>query len=401
MPDKAPHADAARLLEIERLDRFGVGPDPRFDRIAETARVALETPSGIVSLVGEQRLAFVGRSGVELQGVALEGSFCRFVLQADGAFMVEDARADARFRLSPLVSGPPYIRAYAGAAITLESGVRVGSVCVIDTEPRSWSDQDVRLLRHLAGLAADAIEGACLKNAAGGEGYRPLDESSLLSIAHDLRTPLNHIVGFADMLADDALGALPADRRESYLAIIRQSGAYMTELVEDVMRLERDRFDGRARLPGPVDLRALALAVASHFTGQAREKRLILDLSGCAENVHIDADELILRRILMNLIDNSCRHCRPGDTVSVGIAGEGPGRRYQVEVADTGPGAPHLTLAGDAAPARPSGRRANEFSRESGLGLGIVAALAKALGCRFSISPETGGGARAVLMCPA
>ena len=78
------------------------------------------------------------------------GSFADYAIASPAPFVVEDARADARFAQNPRVIGEPFVRFYAGYPIESPFGERIGVICVLDHEPRSWSDQETVLLRDLA-----------------------------------------------------------------------------------------------------------------------------------------------------------------------------------------------------------------------------------------------------------
>ena len=86
-----------------------------------------------------------------------EVAFCNYNIQSEEVMVVEDATADPRFADNPLVTGPPGIRFYAGAPLVTEGGHALGSLCVIDTKPRSLSAGDRATLETLAAVVVDAM----------------------------------------------------------------------------------------------------------------------------------------------------------------------------------------------------------------------------------------------------
>ena len=150
--------EAERLLALRRLAILDTSRDPRFDRIAQLAKAACNTQMAVVSLVDEHRQWFKAAEGLTDTETPREDAFCAHALGSLDTLWVEDARLDPRFADNRLVLGDPFIRFYAGAPIRLSSGYIVGTVCVIDPEPRAYDAKLDEILTALAGLAADEME---------------------------------------------------------------------------------------------------------------------------------------------------------------------------------------------------------------------------------------------------
>ena len=149
----APPNEAQRL---ERLRRFGVLdtlPQEAFENITALASAICETPVALISFVDEDRQWFKSRVGLEVQQTPRELAFCAHAIRHPQHVMViEDATRDPRFSDNPLVLEEPRIRFYAGAPIVTEDGMALGTVCVIDQQPRTLSDAQHAALRSLASL---------------------------------------------------------------------------------------------------------------------------------------------------------------------------------------------------------------------------------------------------------
>lgn len=154
-----PENEEKRLTALHRLEILYTGSEPTFDRVAEMAQQIFGTESAAVSLVDEERQWFKSSCGLDLQETPRERSFCAHVIEDPEVMVVEDALADERFKTNPLVAEEGGIRFYAGAPITLEDGIHVGSLCVIDSAPRAFGGSDQQMLRRLADLTADLMEG--------------------------------------------------------------------------------------------------------------------------------------------------------------------------------------------------------------------------------------------------
>jgi len=147
-----PEGEAERLDVLRALCIWDTPDDPAFTAIVETAADLLSCPISLVSLVGEHTQRFKARVGLEIDGTPREHAFCRYTILQDEVMVVEDARADPRFRDNPLVTGAPGIRFYAGCPVHADGGHAIGTLCVIDTEPRRAAELPLHRLRRLASV---------------------------------------------------------------------------------------------------------------------------------------------------------------------------------------------------------------------------------------------------------
>ena len=146
---------ASGILDIENKDA-----DEHFDLLTSICATALRVPMCLVSIVGRNKQVFRANIGLDATETKRESSFCGWTLlpKEPKVLVVEDAMQDFRFQTNELVLGPPHLRFYAGAPITVR-GVRFGSFCVLDTKPRhDMSGEDLNLLTRLADACAKTIE---------------------------------------------------------------------------------------------------------------------------------------------------------------------------------------------------------------------------------------------------
>ena len=153
-PPTSPHRhhDLRRAEVLRQLAILDTAAEAGFDGLAEAARQLSGCPIALVSLLDVNHQWFKSHLGLNATETPIEWAFCRHAVEQPGLFEVEDALLDPRFADNPLVTGGPTIRFYAGQPLTLE-GVPLGTLCVIDTQPRRLP-APVRLA--LAGLARAA-----------------------------------------------------------------------------------------------------------------------------------------------------------------------------------------------------------------------------------------------------
>ncbi|WEK03256.1 MAG: EAL domain-containing protein [Candidatus Devosia phytovorans] len=152
---KVVEDETNRLEALEKL-QIDNRPEAEFDHIVQFAAAIFGAPTALISLVEDERQIFKARIGLDESETARDASFCAHTIQSDQVLVVPDARLDDRFRDNPLVTGEPFIRFYAGAPLITESGHRLGSVCVIDKDPRQGLSSDQK--RWLSGLARIAMD---------------------------------------------------------------------------------------------------------------------------------------------------------------------------------------------------------------------------------------------------
>jgi len=146
-----------RLATLLRTGILDTPADPLFEAVCHDAAEKLAMPIAIVSLVDRDRQWFKAVRGLSVSETVRDIAFCAHAIQSDEVFVVPDARADCRFADNPLVTGDPNIVFYAGAPIIFGEGVRLGTVCVIDSRPRVVTAADLNILTDLADRAAGEI----------------------------------------------------------------------------------------------------------------------------------------------------------------------------------------------------------------------------------------------------
>lgn len=155
-----PANEPARLAALHQLDVLDSASEAEFDALVKVASLVCGVPISLISLIDTDRQWFkanVGLPGVYETPRSL--AFCAHAILNDELFEVPDALADVRFYDNPLVASPPDIRFYAGVPIVLGDGHRIGTLCVIDRQPRQLDDPQREILRALAVAAARALEG--------------------------------------------------------------------------------------------------------------------------------------------------------------------------------------------------------------------------------------------------
>lgn len=150
--------EVGRLAALRELGLLDSPASEAFDRIIRLASRLLDVPVALVSLIDQDRQWFKSRVGLAVAETPREHAFCAHTITSAEVMVVPDATQDARFSANPLVLGDPNIRFYAGAPLITREGFGIGSLCVIDTEPRLLRDEDRQVLTDLAAMVMAQIE---------------------------------------------------------------------------------------------------------------------------------------------------------------------------------------------------------------------------------------------------
>jgi two-component system, NtrC family, sensor kinase len=158
MNSPALSTEAARLAALDRYAILDTEPEQSFDDLVILASYICKTPIALLSLLDDRRQWFKSAVGVQIRETPLEMSICAHAIQQQDLFIVPDTLQDARFRENPLVLGEPHIRFYAGAPLINEDGFALGTLCVLDREPRELDPEQKQALKSLRQLALKQME---------------------------------------------------------------------------------------------------------------------------------------------------------------------------------------------------------------------------------------------------
>ena len=153
-----PDNEAARLEALRRYDILDTAPDAAFDDFTRLAAHICGVPTAVVSLVAEDRQWFKAKVGMSACETSRAVSFCAHALLRPDVFIVPDAAADPRFADSPLVTGDPHVRFYAGAPLVTPDGFSLGALCVMDQAPRTLTTAQQDALQALARQVVAQLE---------------------------------------------------------------------------------------------------------------------------------------------------------------------------------------------------------------------------------------------------
>ena len=153
-----PTNETKRLKALRRYQILDTSAEQAFDDFAFLASTICQTPIALMTLVDTDRQWFKARLGLDVTETPREQAFCAHTILGSEVMVVEDATRDVRFANNALVTGDPHIRFYAGAPLMDAEGNGLGSLCVIDRQPRSLSPEQNKALQALARQTISQLE---------------------------------------------------------------------------------------------------------------------------------------------------------------------------------------------------------------------------------------------------
>jgi hypothetical protein len=151
-------AELRRLNSLGRTGLLNTPAEDRFDRITRRAQEQFGVSSASIALITRESQFIKSVAGPIGQDMPRDIAFCNETIRADRILVVRNALEDEFFSASPLVQGAPHIRFYAGHPLTGPGGWRIGTLCVIDDKPRTFTDDDAQILTNLAALVQQEID---------------------------------------------------------------------------------------------------------------------------------------------------------------------------------------------------------------------------------------------------
>jgi two-component sensor histidine kinase len=286
-----------RVSEAERvatLASYGILDTPveqDFDDLVEIAAQVCKAPIAVVNLVTDMRQFFKAEVGLGVRETPLETSFCRHALLEKDFLQVSDAALDPRFDGNPLVHEDPKLRFYAGALVKNKDGVALGTMCVLDFQPRTLDEHQIRTLKLLARQAMVQIE---LRRAAAEREESIADLQRVMKnralVARELSHRIKNVLGLVqaiigqsfrttsetdyeqlEMILSERIAAL--SRAQDIFSQDGSPAKYVRCVVETVLAphgTERMTFDGPQVALGEQQSLGLSLALHELATNAAK-----------------------------------------------------------------------------------------------------------------------------------
>jgi signal transduction histidine kinase len=221
----------------------------------------------------------------------------------------------------------------------------------------------------------------------------------LANMSHELRTPLNAVIGFSQLIRDQAFGPIP-DRYVTYADDINSSGKLLLALINDILDMSRIEAGQQKLMEEVISVDSAISDCVRMVTSKATDGgvRLIVENKGPLPALR--ADERALKQVLLNVLSNAVKFTPQGGSVTV-AAKAMPGGTLDIRISDTGIGIAEDVIKDLFLPFRQADASISRRFGGSGLGLAISKRLMELHGGEISVDSHPGSGTRVTLHMPA
>ena len=328
--------------ELERLNSLrsylvlDSESDKEIDCLTELASEICETPISLVSLVDSDRQWFKSKVGLQASETSRDIAFCAHaIVQSEEMFIIEDARKDDRFFDNPLVVNAPLVIFYAGVVLKSETNYPLGTLCVIDNQPRKLNDKQIRALKTIAKQIMNLLNYKKVLRL--GEELRlqlaqknQELESFAAIAAHDLKSPLINIMSVANLFSKTY--ELQLDSKGSVMLDLIEKSAKRLSLMIDGL-LQFSKVDGMSLLIKSKVTLSETITELAALIGNNNNLKILL----YSDLTTIETYPILLDQILMNLFSNSLKYNHTKIAEIELYVSENPSH-YLFIVKDNGPG---------------------------------------------------------------
>ncbi|EAQ41541.1 ATP-binding protein [Polaribacter sp. MED152] len=375
-----PKDESERLKSLQNYKILDSLPEEDYDAIAKIASSICNTPIALISLIDKDRQWFKANHGLDARETPRDFAFCAHsILEPDELFIINDATKDDRFFDNPLTTGDPNVIFYAGAPLNTEDGYPLGTLCVIDNEPKTLNEEQKEALKLLANQVVNLLElrkkNRELENV--NKEVSNLNEqlnNFAYRLTHDLKSPINGVNFLVEVLKTDHAALFIDEEAKNYLNLIADRMGYMSNLVDDILHYTKVNNEN---------------IVYSKFNIQETIESIITNIDhenlvSCSYNLvntSIISSKIGLMQVFQNLISNSIKFTDK-ENVELSIELTKDNEYYTFVYCDNGPGIPKAyrdkvfnmfeTLS-------------NEKNNNTGIGLTTVKSIIERLGGTYSL----------------
>lgn len=235
-----PSNEKERLESLVSYHIMDTVSEKEFDNITAIASEICQTPISLISLIDENRQWFKSHHGIAAQETPREYAFCAHaILNPQEAFQVFDAQKDDRFFDNPLVKEAPHVIFYTGIPLINQEGQALGSLCVIDHKPNKLNESQLNSLRALSHQVVQLLElrkanQKLLALQSELEHKNEALEQFASVVSHDLKSPLNNIIGFSHELQNDYAENLDEYGKDC-IKYITESADHLKKFIDNIL----------------------------------------------------------------------------------------------------------------------------------------------------------------------
>ncbi|GAA5522376.1 GAF domain-containing sensor histidine kinase [Aliifodinibius salicampi] len=393
-----PSNEFERLIELAELDLDYSNLEENLEDLTELATRIVGTEASEVNLIDSYTQWTVAGGESGMQQKPREQSVCQYTILDEEPLEIKDLREDERFKEQPYVIEDPFLRYYYGVPLKTSNGANIGSLCVLDSDPKDLSPEKKELLEMISKQVVRRLEAIQkikdLENKIG-----ELNKTNK-KVSHDIRNPISGIIGVAEIIEDEVKNE-QIDEILELVEMIKKGGHSLLELVEEIMEKE----DEKGQLgENKFDCDGFCQKLKELYQPQAKSKGVNLTIkpSKNTDSVFFSKKELL--QIVGNLISNAIKFTEEDDIVDVEIKVEETKEAHKknnlnIKVEDTGIGMPPEKVK-EIMQGTATSEGGTGGEKGYGFGLSLVHHLVQKANGQMQVNSEEGKGTIFVVQLP-
>lgn len=384
-----PQDEMQRLLSLSELDLDYSELSDEFKELASLAAKIAGTDISLINLIDSYTTWTISGHGLDIEQVPREESLCQYTIMGQPQFEVSDLLLDKRFKDKDFTKAPLALRYYFGVPLTDPEGYQLGSLCVVDKQPKHLSPEKIEMLKIIADQVINRIHT-----------YRVIRDlqfqvksanETKSKVAHDIRGPLAGIIGLSNIIVQQGNSNTLGEVLE-FIQLINKSSKSLLELADEILTEEQK---GGKLAENEMNLSVFKCKLEDLYNAQAKNKGINLQIQTNGSNTLSPFPKNKLLQITGNLISNAIKFTPERGTVKVDLSLIEQKREYLLNlvISDTGAGISeealqHLKEGGHSSTDGTYGEKGYGF------GLALVKHLIHGLGGTMEVQNITESGAR-------
>ena len=396
---KARDVEQERLKELKQYQILETAPDISFDEITELASSITNMPRAMINLLYEdiQWSKSIHGLSENIRKLPRDKSVCQYTIFENETLEITDLQKDERTRNFPFVNGKPFLRYYLGAPLITPKGYGIGSLCVLDYKPRKASEEEKKNLTVLASQVMTQLE--LRKKNLELEKHNQFQSDLMKILSHDLRSPLNGIIGIGELLLN--LESLEKDEEVRELLLnLKYSSEQLNQLISDILNYTLIGQNGFQLERKETHIDEIVINMKKLYTSTADLKNITLTFDKVNINsaVHIDAEKF--KQIFGNLLSNAIKFTPDGGQINSVISLDSTSNTLVLTVKDNGIGMSDETIREILSGNKPDTTESTDGEKGTGLGTTIIHKFTKLHNGSLNISSSPGDGTTVTVNIP-
>lgn len=331
-----PFNENSRVRALKEYSILDTLPEIEYDDITQLASQICGTAISTISLIDEKRQWFKSKVGLNADSTSRELSFCgHAIVEPDKIFTVKDSRLDERFQDNPLVLGEPHVIFYTGVPLVSPDGYALGTLCVIDDQPKELTQDQLKSLKSLSNQVVSLFElrksKLMLERLTNDLEIQNQELEKFARVAaHDIKSPLNNISSLTEILVHQYSKELDDDGK-MMLQMLDSSSQTLKELVDGILEHSKSNYiltENRSVF----NLNKLVVQCI-----ELLDNRGEYHFSNDFGESLIAVNKIALQQILLNLMGNAIKYNKKS-SVEIKIGFSEDDNYYNFEIQDNGMG---------------------------------------------------------------